>query len=242
MNKTVSEASELITGLKEKVAAVKDREIVVCPPFTDLAVVRQVIVGSNIKLGAQNMYWEDEGAFTGEISPAMLKSAGCEYVIIGHSERRQYFNETNETVNKKIKKALSIELIPIVCVGETLEQREKELTFKVVETQIREGLKDLGIEDIRKLVIAYEPIWAIGTGRTATPEQAEEVHKFIRRILAKISDKDTSQEIRILYGGSMKPENISGLMKCENIDGGLIGGASLKVDSFTKIIKYDEVN
>ncbi len=239
MNMTATEAVKFVSVLKGKVNNVTEREIVVCPVFTALSPVAEVIKDSNIRLGAQNVYWEEAGAFTGEVSAAMLKDSGCELIIIGHSERRQYFGETDQTVNKKIKKVLEAGgLTPIVCIGEKLEERENELTFKVVETQIKEGLKGLKPDDINKLVIAYEPVWAIGTGRTATPQQAEEVHAFIREILSQIAGKGVSDEIRILYGGSMKPENVSGLMECENIDGGLIGGAALKLDSFVSIINY----
>lgn len=240
MYKLTSEAVSLVEGLKKNLADVTDREILVCPPFTCLSAVKGVLAGSAIALGAQNMHWEIEGAFTGEISPAMLKDVGCSYVIIGHSERRQYFRETDEIVNKKIKSALKVALAPIVCVGETLEEREKNLTFSVVERQIRLGLKGLSPEEVNRLVIAYEPVWAIGTGRTATPEQAEEVHSFIRKLLREMSEKTVAENVRILYGGSVKPENIKELMACPNIDGGLVGGASLNVDAFTKIVKYSE--
>ncbi|MCK5534512.1 triose-phosphate isomerase [bacterium] len=237
MNNETEKAVSLVNDLKTELKNVEDREVVVCPPFTVLKEVKKVICNSNIFLGGQNMYWEKTGAYTGEISPLMLKDAGCDYVIIGHSERRIYFGETNEFVNKKVKAAFAYNLIPIVCVGETLTQREKGDAFKVVEKQLREGLDGLKIEDFRKLVIAYEPIWAIGTGKTATPLQAEEVHKFIRELLENMF-VGKSEEIRILYGGSIKPENISVLMACKNIDGGLVGGASLSADNFIKIVKF----
>ncbi|MFH1260023.1 MAG: triose-phosphate isomerase [Elusimicrobiota bacterium] len=238
MYKVSGEAVSLVEGLRKNLADVTEREVLVCPPFTALSAVQKVLSGSTIKLGAQNMSWESEGAFTGEISPAMLKDSGCSYVIIGHSERRQYFQETDETVNRKIKSALKFGLTPIVCVGETLEEREKNITFKILERQIREGLAGLSSEESNKIVVAYEPIWAIGTGRTAAPAQAEDVHAFIRKLLKEIAGDDAAMSIRILYGGSVKPDNISELMACENIDGGLIGGASLNVESFTKIVKY----
>ncbi len=238
MCKVSGEAVSLVEGLRKNLADVTEREVLVCPPFTDLSVVRKVLSGCAIKLGAQNMYWESEGAFTGEVSPLMLKDSGCSYVIIGHSERRQYFQETDETVNRKIKSALKFGLTPIVCVGETLEEREKNITFKILERQIREGLAGLSSEESNKMVVAYEPVWAIGTGRTAAPAQAEDVHAFIRKLLKEIAGSDAAMSIRILYGGSVKPDNISDLMACENIDGGLIGGASLNVESFTKIVKY----
>jgi triosephosphate isomerase len=234
MYKKLSEATDFVKNLKPQVSDVHDRIIVVCPPFPALKDVSDEIRDSNVKLGAQNLFWEDEGAFTGEVSAPMLKAVGCQYVIIGHSERRQYFGETNETVNKKLFSALKHNLYPIVCIGETLEQREKNETFKVIEKQVKEGFKGLGTENWGAVVIAYEPVWAIGTGKTATKEQAQEVHAFIRKFLPK----EVAQEIRILYGGSIKPENIKELMAQPDIDGGLVGGASLKVESFVKIIKY----
>lgn len=238
MYKTTAEAEELVKGLKNNLTAVSDREIVVCPPFSALSVVSQLIKGSNIALGAQNMHWEQKGAFTGEISPLMLADTGCRYVIIGHSERRQYFGETDETVNKKIKSAFANGLIPIVCVGETLAEREKNVTFEVVQRQVKKGISGLSPEQSKTIVIAYEPVWAIGTGKTATPEQAEEVHLYIRELYGELYGNDAAQQIRILYGGSMKPDNVSDLMNQSDIDGGLIGGASLEVDSFTKIVNY----
>jgi triosephosphate isomerase len=199
--------------------------------------VAEVIADSVIQLGAQDAHWETEGAYTGEVSCAMLKDAGCKFAIIGHSERRQYFGETNETVNKKIKAALKADLTPIACVGETLPEREKGLTFKVLDGHITDGLEGLGREDALKIVIAYEPVWAIGTGKTATPEQAQEAQKYIRGLLTKMYNKDTAENIRIQYGGSVKPENITELMRQDDVDGALVGGASLKIDSFTKIVK-----
>jgi triosephosphate isomerase len=234
MYKTVSEAKDFAAALKPLVADVHDRVILICPTFTNLQDVCDIVCDSNVKVGGQNLYWEDEGAFTGEISAPMLKSVGCTYVIIGHSERRERFGETDETVNKKLFAALKHNLIPIVCVGETLAQREKNETFKVIEKQIKEGLKGLATRDWGLVTIAYEPVWAIGTGKTASPEQAQEVHAFIRGLLPK----EVAQEIRILYGGSVKPENVKELMAKPDIDGGLVGGASLKVESFVKLIKY----
>ncbi len=238
MYKKVGEAIKLISELKIKVQDVKDREIIVCPAYTVLNKVKEIIKDSNIKIGAQDVYWEEKGAFTGEISPDMLKDIGCDYVIIGHSERRHYFGETDDTVNRKLKAAFNSGLLPIVCVGETLREREQNLTFKVIEKQVHDGLK--GLEDalIPKLIIAYEPVWAIGTGKTATPEEAQEVHKFIRDFLKRMYGEGSSNVIRILYGGSVKPENISQLMSQEDIDGGLVGGASLDAESFSKIVKY----
>lgn len=239
MYKTIEEAVNLVQELRENLEEIKDREIVVCPPFTVLSSVKEIIDGSNIHLGAQNMYWEKSGAYTGEISPLMLLDLGCRYVIIGHSERRSYFKETDEMINKKIKTAINLGLIPIFCVGETLEEREKNLTFQIIEKQIKNGLIDLTNEQVQNLIVAYEPVWAIGTGKTATPEQAEEMHKFIRHLLSELYNKTVAEKIRILYGGSVRPDNIKILMSCPNIDGGLVGGASLEAKSFIQIIKYD---
>ena len=239
MYKTIVEAIELVNGLKRDLFKLESEgiDIVVCPAFTALSEVAELLVESNIALGAQNLFWENEGAFTGEVSAGMLKDAGAKYVIIGHSERRQYFGETNETVNKKVNAALKSSLVPIVCVGETLEQREKGDTFKVLDGHIKNGLKDLEREDLLKITIAYEPVWAIGTGKTATANQAEEAHKYIRGLLAELSDKDTAGLMRIQYGGSVKPENITELMQQPDIDGALVGGASLKIESFCEIVK-----
>jgi len=239
MNKTASEAAALIDGIKKEVADVTKVDVVVCPPFTNLQVAAAACAGSNVKLGAQNVHWEASGAYTGEISAAMLKDLGVEYVIIGHSERRQYFGEADETVNARTKAALAVGLIPIVCVGETLAERDAGNMEAVVVRQVKAGLNDLG-DDLAKVVIAYEPVWAIGTGRTATPAQAQEVHALIRLTLAEISDGDTANAIRIQYGGSMKPENAKELMSQPDIDGGLIGGAALKADSFAAIVKAGE--
>jgi len=237
MHKTITEAIELVNGLKRQLYEVTEADIVVCPVSTALTEVSEVLTGSNIAVGAQNMFWEAEGAYTGEISAAMVKDAGCKYIIIGHSERRQYFKETNEDVNKKLKAALAAELLPIVCVGETLEQREKDETFDVIKAQVTEGLEGLGKEQMLSTVMAYEPVWAIGTGKTATPQQAQEVHAYIRGLLKDLFDDSLAQDIRIQYGGSIKPENIATLMAEEDIDGGLVGGASLKVESFSDIVR-----
>ncbi|MDD5258802.1 MAG: triose-phosphate isomerase [bacterium] len=239
MYKNTQEAKALVEGLASRVGKLSDREVVVCPPFTSLAIAAESMKGSNLKLGAQNMYWEDKGAFTGEIAPGMLRDTGCTYVIIGHSERRQYFGETDATVNKKMKKAFLSGLLPIVCIGETLAERESSETFTVLERQIREGASGLSAEEARKLVVAYEPVWAIGTGKTATPQQAEEAHKFIRQKLAEIYAPAVAEEIRILYGGSVKPENSKELMGQADIDGALVGGASLEPESFSKIVTFD---
>jgi len=238
MNKTAGEAVELVTALKGKVADVTDVDIVVGPTFTALLAVSEIIKGSNIKLTAQNMYWEEKGAFTGEISPVMLKDVGCQYVIIGHSERRAYFSETNETVNNKVKAAHAYSLNPIVCVGEKLEERESGVMKDVVKDHVVNGLAGLSEEQMFNTVIAYEPVWAIGTGKTATPEQAQEVHEFIRELLAETFSSAVAEAVRIQYGGSVKPNNVAELMAKPDIDGGLIGGASLDADSFTQIIKF----
>jgi len=237
MHKNIDEAVELVSSLKEADEELKKAEIVVIPPFTALCEVQKILQGSSIKVGAQNLFWEEKGAFTGEVSPPMLKDAGCEYVVIGHSERRQYFGETDETVNKKIKAALVHELIPIVCIGESLEEREKEETINKVETQLRAGLEGLGKEEMSQAIIAYEPIWAIGTGLTATPAQAEDVHSFIREKLEEKYGNEIGSCVIILYGGSVKPDNTYSLLKEKNINGALVGGASLKADSFIQIAK-----
>jgi len=237
LNNTSTEAVELVTLLKRELSEVTEVDMVVCPVFTVLRDVNDVLLESNIDIGAQNLYWEDSGAFTGEISAVMVKDAGAKYVIIGHSERRQYFSETNETVNKKIKAALNHALTPIVCVGEVLEEREGNKTFEVIEAQLRGSLSDLSSEEMKKLVLAYEPVWAIGTGKTATPDQAQEVHKFIRDLIKSLYDESLAESVRIQYGGSVKPENIKELISQPDIDGALVGGASLKSASFVDIIK-----
>ncbi len=238
MYKTMPEALELVNTLKNLTLSVSGREIVVAPPFTSLLVVREALKNSAIKLAAQNIHWQKDGAFTGEISASMLKDSGCDYVIIGHSERRQYFGETDETVNKKTKSALSAGLVPIVCIGETLAEREANKTFEVVEKQIVVGIAALSPVEAKILVIAYEPVWAIGTGKTATPQQAQEVHKFIREKYSIMYGKESGNSLRIIYGGSVKPDNIKELMSQSDIDGALVGGASLKADDFIKIIRY----
>lgn len=235
MNKTVDKAVELAEGIKNALNN-SNVDVVLCPPFTDLYAVHQVIKDTPIGLGAQNIFWEDKGAFTGEISADMLKSVGCQFVIIGHSERRQYFGETDETVNKRIKQALANDLTPILCVGELLEEKESGDTEKVVQNQINGALKDIEKSQAEKMIVAYEPVWAIGTGKVATPEQAQAVHKMIRQLLADLYDKNLADSVRIQYGGSMKPKNAKELLEQPDIDGGLIGGASLDVDSFLGII------
>ena len=237
MNNTIKEAVELVNGLKRELSSVETVDIVVCPAFTALSDVNELTMDSNIALGAQNIFWEEKGAFTGEIAPNMLVDAGCKYVIIGHSERRQYFAETNETVSKRIKAALSVGLKPIVCVGEVLAEREAGKTFDVIKDHVTGSLAGLSNEDMRSIVLAYEPVWAIGTGKTATKEQAQEVHKYIRDLLKDFFDDEVAAETRIQYGGSVKPENIKELISQEDLDGALVGGASLKIDSFSAIVK-----
>ncbi|MBI3317111.1 MAG: triose-phosphate isomerase [Candidatus Omnitrophica bacterium] len=236
MFKTTGEATNLVQTIKAGVYKINDCDMVICPPFTALAAVSKILTETPIELGAQNMHPETEGAFTGEISPAMLKDVGCRYVILGHSERRQYFFETDAFVNEKIKTALKYSLIPIVCIGETLEEREDKRQFEVVKNQFDHSFKDLSKEEIVKLVIAYEPVWAIGTGKTATPDQAEQMHSYIRRLLKEKYSEDAANRIAILYGGSVKPDNIASLVKKPNIDGALVGGASLKAESFVQIV------
>ncbi|WP_306535110.1 triose-phosphate isomerase [Geobacter sp.] len=236
--KKSSEAVDLVMNLAPLVKSVGGVEIIVAPVFTVLATVKRAIAGSTIKLAAQDCFWEEEGAFTGEISPGMLVDAGCSHVIIGHSERRQYFGETNETVNRKSKAALAAGLTVLFCIGETLAEREADKTFDVLRTQVRDGLTGLTKENLARIAIAYEPVWAIGTGKTATEDQAQEAHAFIRGVVAELYDHPTADAIRILYGGSVKPENIKGLMAQSDIDGALVGGASLKADSFSAIVNY----
>lgn len=237
MNKTASETRALAEALKSSLAPFAGKvEIAVCPTFTSLSTAVEVLKGSNVKVGAQNIHWADNGAFTGEISGAMLKEAGVEYVIIGHSERRQYFGETDETVNKRIKAALKYELKPIVCVGETLEEREGGVTNTVLDKQLRGAFAGVCPCAASSITVAYEPVWAIGTGKTATPDMAQETHAFIRGVLVELFG-DAGKEMVIQYGGSMKAENSGELVAKEDINGGLIGGAALKADSFTALIK-----
>jgi len=219
----------------------RGRIAVMCPPFTALTSVAPSLSGAKgLYLGAQNIFYEDKGAYTGEISADMLISCGCTFCIIGHSERRKYFGETDETVNKKVKKSLEKSLTPIICVGETLEERESSRAFNVVKKQVMGALNGMSKEDIAKVVIAYEPVWAIGTGKTASPEQAQSMHAYIREQLAGLSDASVSQAVPILYGGSMNPANVKALIECPDIDGGLIGGASLKAEDFLKLVHFDD--
>ena len=233
MNNTIDESVTLARAVKDATAGLKTGEVVVAPPFTALQSVREILTGSTVAIAAQNMYFEDKGAYTGEVSPLMLKDAGCTYVIIGHSERRKYFVESEETVNLKVKKALATGLKPIVCVGETDGERNKGITEAVVNRQVRGALD--GIDKLDDVVIAYEPVWAIGTGLVATPPQAEDVHDFIRRLLVEIYGC-AAADVRILYGGSVTKDNITELIAMEDIDGALVGGASLKADGFLGII------
>ena len=237
MYKTLREGQELVIALRRELYQIEDVDIVVCPPYTLLAYLADALETSNILIGAQDLYWQDEGAFTGEVSPVMLKDIGCKFVIVGHSERRQYFGETNESVNNKIKAALKHDLTPIVCVGETLSQRESDKTLKVLQDHIENGLKDISDTDIVRMVIAYEPVWAIGTGKNATPQQAQEAQKYIRDLLRKMYNNDIADTVRIQYGGSVKPENITELMSQPDVDGALVGGASLKIETFTEIVR-----
>lgn len=234
----ISETQNLITKLISGLSGLTLKcEVVICPPYTSLSEAGNLIKNSVVKLGAQNMYFEENGAFTGEVSASMLKSVGCEYVILGHSERRTIFGENDQLINKKILKALNSGLKPIFCIGETLSERENGITFEVIKRQVTEGLKNVSSIELSKLVIAYEPVWAIGTGKTATPGQAQEVHAFIRNLIREIYSVDEAQKIVIQYGGSVKPDNAVELLKQQDIDGALVGGACLKADSFIEIIR-----
>ena len=237
MNKTPEEAKELVAAL---IPLVKDAacDVVVCPPYVDLCCVGKLIEGTNIRLGAQNVHWAEKGAFTGEISAEMLKARGVEFAIVGHSERRQYFGETDETVNKRALAALNAGITPIICVGESLEQRESGVTDAIVSGQTVAALKDMTNAQVESLVIAYEPIWAIGTGKTATKEDANATIGVIRKAIAGVFGAETADKVRIQYGGSMNPKNASELMAMPEIDGGLIGGASLKADDFSKVVHF----
>jgi len=240
MFKTVSDAQELVRELKDKVQHIVKTKIILCPPATNLTIVNSLLADSNIKLGAQNLFWEPEGAFTGEISAPMIVSTGAQYVIIGHSERRQYFAESDDTVNMKIKSALKHGLNPILCVGEMLEQREAGITEQVVKGQLTGALAGITADDMENIIIAYEPVWAIGTGKTATPQQAEEVHAFIRKLIAELYQDSTAHRIIIQYGGSVKPDNAAELLGQPDIDGALVGGACLQAESFSAIIAAAE--
>lgn len=240
MHKTDQEAVDLVRGLQKRFPEKLNTRVVLCPPATSLKTVADLVKGSDWKVGAQNLFWELEGAYTGEISAPMIKSVGATHVIIGHSERRKIFHEHDLIINRKLRIALKEGLIPIFCVGETLEERETGLTKEVVGNQIEIGFRKIGAHHAEQIIIAYEPVWAIGTGRNATPEQAEEVHLFIRELIATLYSKEIAMNMDILYGGSVKPENAEGLLSQKNIDGALVGGACLKVDSFGKIIETAE--
>jgi triosephosphate isomerase len=237
MNTTIDEARALAKGIADAAGKIIDVDIAVCPPFISLSAVNEAVRGSSVKLGAQDVHWEAKGAFTGKISCPMLKSAGVTYVIVGHSEQRTYFNETDETVNKKVRAVLSAGLLPIICVGETLAERKAGRLTEVVERQVKGAFAGILNADALKCTVAYEPVWAIGTGETATPQQANEAHQFIRKVLASLYDKFSADAIRILYGGSMKPDNAKDLLALSDVDGGLIGGAALKAQDFMGIIK-----
>jgi triosephosphate isomerase len=238
MFKSLDEAGAYAGDLAQRISDVDGTEILVCPPFVYLHTLVQAFEGSLVKVGSQNVFWEESGAFTGEISAPMLKSIGVRYAVIGHSERRQFFGETDETVNKRVFAAFRSGITPIVCVGETLVQREAEKTFAVIESQVKRGLSGIDPGQAASLVIAYEPVWAIGTGKTATPETAQEVHSFIRRILQDLFGPEAAGRIRVLYGGSVKGDNVDALMAKADIDGALVGGASLDAASFERIIRF----
>jgi len=241
MHKSPADAVMFVSGLR---AALKDWngvEVVVAPPFVALVPVSEALKGSKIGVAAQNVHWETAGAYTGEVSPPMLKDAGCRYVIIGHSERRTMFGETDQTVNKKVKASLKHGLRVIACVGESLDEREQGNTFDVIKRQISEGLEAVDTYGDDRLVVAYEPVWAIGTGRTASPEQAQEVHAFIRGLLQEMFGQAKADAIRIQYGGSVKADNVDSLMAQDDIDGALVGGASLELEPFTRIVKFEAV-
>jgi triosephosphate isomerase len=238
MNKTTAEARDLASKLIPLVSGVKDRDIVLAPTFTSLQTVGDAIKGTNMTLSAQNLFWEDKGAFTGEISAEMLLDLGCKYVIIGHSERRQYFGETDKTVNKKVRQALNKGLLPIVCVGELLSEREAGKANEVIDRQVTGALTGVTAAEMQKIVLAYEPVWAIGTGKTATPDQANEIHLFIRQQVKSMYSAEVAGALRIQYGGSVTPENVSTLMAMPDIDGALVGGASLKPESFAALVNF----
>lgn len=238
MFKTPAEAVETAKQIVALTSATTDVDVMIAPPFTALIPVAEVVKNSHVSLGAQNLFWENEGAYTGEISPSMLKASGCDYVIIGHSERRQHFGETDENINKKIRAAIKNDLIPVVCVGETESERESEETFSVLDKQVKTGLEGFGPNDLETLVMAYEPVWAIGTGKTATADQAQEVHQFLRALIGKSFGNVLAKSLVILYGGSVKPNNVKELMGMPDVDGALVGGASLDPETFGKIFLF----
>lgn len=240
MHATVVDGCQLAVDVASACSDFDDREVLLAPPFTILSEVSHILKDSRIIVGCQNVCWEEKGAFTGEISPPMIKDAGGRAAIVGHSERRQIFGETDEMINKRLKGGLSFGLLMILCVGETLIEREKKQTFTILESQIKKGLADVGAADMTKVVIAYEPVWAIGTGKTASNEQAQEAHAFIRGLLAQIYEKSIAEQTRILYGGSVKPTNVDELMAEPDIDGALVGGAALDAQSFGRIINFNK--
>lgn len=237
MNKTVAEGEDLARGVKLELAEFREVDVILCPPFICLQAVGEIIADTVIKLGAQNMHWESDGAYTGEISSGMLRALYCHYVILGHSERRAYFHESNEIVNHKVKAAIAANLVPIVCVGETLEEREAGDMHGVARTQVEESLAGIPGDVLKQVVVAYEPVWAIGTGRTATPEQAQDMHAHIRKVLSGIAGEEVAESMRIQYGGSIKAANAAELFRQPDIDGGLIGGAALEARSFVEIVR-----
>ena len=240
LHKTLAETKELAARLADELADIDAIDIVIAPVFTSLTTAAEAIKGSAVKLAAQNCYPEDTGAFTGEVSPTLLKDAGCEYVIIGHSERRQLLDETNLFINRKLLKTLEAGLQPIFCIGETLQERESDQMLEVLTEQVKGGLANLTAEQMKNVVIAYEPVWAIGTGKTATDEQAQEAHSFIRGLLQGLFSQEVALATRILYGGSVKPNNVDGLMAMDDIDGALVGGASLKAKDFIRLVRFEK--
>jgi len=238
MHTTLVDGCALATGVAKSFDGKDDREVLIAPPFTIVSEISHVIKDSGVIIGGQNVCWETSGAFTGEISPTMLHDAGATAAIIGHSERRQIFGENDEIVNRRVRGAIKYKLLAVLCVGETLEERESGNTFSVLETQVRKGLDQVTAEEMKQVVIAYEPVWAIGTGKTASKEQAQETHAFIRGLIEKLFEKGVAEEVRILYGGSVKPDNVDGLMAKTDIDGALVGGAALDAESFGRIINF----
>jgi triosephosphate isomerase len=238
MHLTISEAKKLASSIAQSAADLQDRDVMIAPPFTALAPVSETLADSKVILAGQNASWAEQGAFTGDISPLMLKDAGCAMAILGHSERRHIFAESDEMINRRVKSCLASGLTPILCIGETLAEREAGETFKVLEAQLRLGLKEVPIKSEKDIIIAYEPVWAIGTGRTATAEQAQEVHAFVRNLLEDIIEKNIATGIRILYGGSVNAENVDLLMAQNDVDGALVGGAALNAESFDRIIHF----
>ena len=241
MYKTGPEAVETAMGLEKLCSDITDVEVMIAPTYLSLPLVSTILRDSNIKTGAQNLYFENQGAFTGEVSAEMIKAAGAEYVIIGHSERRQYFDESDLSVNKKIRAAMGSGLKPVLCIGETETNRDEEKTFSILDKQVSNGLKGLSFDELGNLVLAYEPVWAIGTGKTASVDQVDEVHQYLRSLLEKLFSKDFSGKTRILYGGSVNPDNVKELMGIKDVDGALVGGASLDSDTFINIIKYRDL-